>query len=893
MTGKEETIQKPSIMSSLSNIIATTVSRKFSFNDTVNNSIFAVIFAGMTWATSASARSVLSRFSSRKGFSPRRLLRSSKYKSCEIRDDMMVSKFLEYMVCYRGFYNYSHDLVVGDMQIQFDQMRDPIPFDDKNFGVSGKILFFEVKDIKPNPISPNKSVDDMPALEDPNRQQMQQPKKEIVEKSMPIETTHVYINLYDCVCDDLSEYIKHVIQHEVLKTQGPIKMMRYKISGSYYNKMIKYINTNKSFYYPDQTTINDNYTKIFFEQNKTILFNDTRFGMRGYINWIGDTITLSHCDISSDHREIPYTVKNYIDDIVTHISTIEKAENKLTLYNVFMLNKSVTTELMYDNIDREPTVLENLFIKTLFHKDIESLWKQIEEINYHPARYYQKTGSTPRMNRLLYGPPGTGKSTFAYRVAMATKRHIINIRLNNFSKKELIKVFREPIINGMVYRPCDVIYVLDEFDTDIDSILVKSACKEKQMGQIERTINSFFRNMIGSRESTPSHESPVDELEDITENPKVPSKKVLDSPRFDRDEHEVTDVSNKISKIGEYLDTMTETYDKINDIGADIIRIEDLLTIFQGATPIEGCIIIAMTNKYEELRDKCPALFRHGRLTPTYFGHFDIDMLNKVSIHYFGKGFNTSVDQKTLIKIPPSHVMEIVNCAMLRDNDKYEYFLNTIRQEAEIEIEPINDTQIQPFSELCQISDFTLFGQSAKTPRITMTNCEKKMTIYAHNHSGCYVICRHYHKTEKDIENLKKYVHYEPNISTPQHCAIIGKSYNGSGAYIINTDILRSTVPEEISVPRTETIYKFVIDPQKVNQQYNMQRSMLQNASYQHAPPTTYQSASDVIKNMQWPPASMGTLTMTGGIGIAKDIYIGSYGNQNGYQRHVNIIKCD
>jgi hypothetical protein len=892
MTGKEETTHKPSIMSSISNIIATTVSRKFSLNDTVNNSIFAVIFAGMTWATSVSARSVLSRFSSRKGFNPRRLLRSSKYKSCEIRDDMMVSKFLEYMVCNREFYNYSHDLVVGDMQIQFDQMRDPIPFNDKNFGVSGKILFFEVKDIKINQVESDKSSEDMPALEDPNGQ-VQQPKKDIVEKSTPIETSHIYISLYDCVCDDLSDYIKHVIQHEVLKTQGPIKTMRYKISGSYYNKMIKYINTNKSFYYPDQTTINDNHTEIFFEPNKTILFNDTQFGMRGYINWLGDTITLSHCDLStSEHGDRPYTVKNYIDDIMNHVALLEKAENKLTLYNVFMLNKSVTTELMYDNIDRSPDVLENLFIKTLFHKDIESLWKQIEEINYHPNRYYQKTGSTPRMNRLLYGPPGTGKSTFAYRVAMATKRHIINIRLNNFSKKELIKVFREPVINGLVYRPCDVIYVLDEFDTDIESILVKSACKEKQMGQIERTVNSFFRNMIGSRESSPSpsHDSPVDELEDMTEKPKVPSKKLSESPRFDRDE--VTDVSNKISKIGEYLDTMTETYDKINDIGADIIRIEDLLTIFQGATPIEGCIIIAMTNKYEELRAKCPALFRHGRLTPTYFGHFDIDMLNKVSLHYFGKGFTTTVEQNTLIKIPPSHVMEIINCAMLHDKDKYEYFLDTIRREAEIELEPISEQQTLPFSEIHQISDFTLFGQSA-TPRITMSKCDKKVTIHAHNYNGVYAVCRCYHKNEKELENLKKYIHYEPNISTPSHCADIGKSRIGSGTYVINTDVLRSNIPEPELVPRTEScpVYKFVIDPQKVNQQYNMEQNMQQ----------ALQQSGIQIRQIPistcWPPASMGALTVNGGIGIAKDLYVGGsgkqYSNQNGQYRRVSVIKCD
>ncbi len=58
--------------------------------------------------------------------------------------------------------------------------------------------------------------------------------------------------------------------------------------------------------------------------------------------------------------------------------------------------------------------------------------------------------------------------------------------------------------------------------------------------------------------------------------------------------------ASKINSVSDCLETMTKTYDKINTIGSEIIRIEDLLTVFQGTTPNEGCIIIAMTNKFEE-----------------------------------------------------------------------------------------------------------------------------------------------------------------------------------------------------------------------------------------------------------------------------------------------------
>ena len=59
------------------------------------------------------------------------------------------------------------------------------------------------------------------------------------------------------------------------------------------------------------------------------------------------------------------------------------------------------------------------------------------------------------------------------------------------------------------------------------------------------------------------------------------------------------------------------------------------ITICQGAVPIEGCIIIAMTNKYEEMKLKCLALFWAGRLTPIHFGNFNIHIVNKISRHYY------------------------------------------------------------------------------------------------------------------------------------------------------------------------------------------------------------------------------------------------------------------
>jgi hypothetical protein len=93
------------------------------------------------------------------------------------------------------------------------------------------------------------------------------------------------------------------------------------------------------------------------------------------------------------------------------------------------------------------------------------------------------------------------------------------------------------------------------------------------------------------------------------------------------------------------MDDFSKIYNKFNILQNNVLKLSDLLTLFQGAVPIDGCIIIAMTNKYEEIRKECPALFRAGRLTPVYFGYFDFDLVNQVSMIYFGKplpkDFNT------------------------------------------------------------------------------------------------------------------------------------------------------------------------------------------------------------------------------------------------------------
>lgn len=344
--------------------------------------------------------------------------------------------------------------------------------------------------------------------------------------------------------------------------------------------------------------------------------------------------------------ETGQTLEQFVNEVCTMIDKKENEKSNRTLYCVTHNDKTEHVTTMYTGSIVPTEELEKTFIKTMFHKDITELWQRVKDIHFHPEKIWGM-GIAPRANFLLYGPPGTGKSTFAYRIAMTTCRHIINVELSHYTKDELIDLFRAPKINDKIVSPNEVVFVLDEFDNDIKNIMFKTECKRDQLKKIDGYLDKLFNESIGTSEKS-------------------------DKPTENKE--------SKIDQVEKYLTTITETYDKVNSIGTQIIRIEDLLTIFQGSVPIIGCIIIAMTNNYDDLVKQCPALFRRGRLTPIHFGHFDMRMLEKVSRHYFGKSLIYDTKDEADIGVPPSHIMEIINDAMLKPNKKYDYFVDKVNE---------------------------------------------------------------------------------------------------------------------------------------------------------------------------------------------------------------------
>lgn len=105
------------------------------------------------------------------------------------------------------------------------------------------------------------------------------------------------------------------------------------------------------------------------------------------------------------------------------------------------------------------------------------------------------------------------------------------------------------------------------------------------------------------------------------------------------------------------------------------ITIEDLLELLQGPAPRNGQIIIATTNKYDEIRTLCPALFRPGRLTPVHFGYLNCAEVNKMGKFYFGSE-HKDIDFDP--EISSAELVEYATTAKLKNDPVY--FYQKIRQ---------------------------------------------------------------------------------------------------------------------------------------------------------------------------------------------------------------------
>lgn len=356
--------------------------------------------------------------------------------------------------------------------------------------------------------------------------------------------------------------------------------------------------------------------------NEHIQFNDTRFGVHGYITWSLNSVEVNEGE-NTIHIQLPYLImcikpgpldiNSYFEKISKHVLTLSEDNIKLSSTKLIRSSEynSICSYYFYDGPRLSPQELYDKFMRSYFHPQKEMLCDMIMAIDTQPEKFHQ-LGQIPRIGLLCHGPPGVGKSSLAYRIARMTNRNILSLDILSCKKKaNLYHEFMNPEGKNKTLKPHEVVYVFDEFDSVIETL-----CKREKEPQVVIT-------MAG------------------------------DKPK--------DDVKMKIS-----------------DSDEDI-RMKDLLELFQGPVSPDRTIIIATTNKFEKIKEMCPDLFRPGRLTPFKIDYLDDNRINEMTEYYF----NHSWDAKLPRTIPTAFLTEqatsiVFNKTYVTDKEKYTEWKNRV-----------------------------------------------------------------------------------------------------------------------------------------------------------------------------------------------------------------------
>jgi SpoVK/Ycf46/Vps4 family AAA+-type ATPase len=251
---------------------------------------------------------------------------------------------------------------------------------------------------------------------------------------------------------------------------------------------------------------------------------------------------------------------------------------------------------------------------SFFSNAKEIVWNTVKNVSFNPD-FFVEISQQPRAGFIFYGPPGTGKSSFVTRLSIALKRHLINLDFRDFICKS------------------------DMYAEIMTPRLMDNGIRLQQK-EVIFILDEF--DLL------------VNELWDLS-----------NSTTKEQNKKEIIDNHKNMNS--------TELCNLLKDFS-----LCDLVELFQGSIPCDGLIIIAITNDYEKIYEKCPKLFREGRLTPIKFDYMDKKILNELCMHYFGQPLNIKFDG--LLKYPTSAIIEKAMACKLLNNEGINSFRNYIKE---------------------------------------------------------------------------------------------------------------------------------------------------------------------------------------------------------------------
>ncbi len=430
--------------------------------------------------------------------------------------------------------------------------------------------------------------------------------------------------------------------------------------------------------------INDN---IFYIYNDKVYFKDTIHKVNGYIttsNNNGYKMTVhirllvkqnKQEESSSELQSTEQVASCYIKQVEKYVSNIIKNGDYVELHYNKILCDTIIKYCFYS----QPVINWQDDVKVLHNEFFSPTKNYLLSIMNNKINNNKIGNITSSWNNLiLHGPPGSGKSSFVYRIAMTLKMSILSIDLSLYlnKKKELYALFHNQeftLPNNTDKQPSmtNVIIVLEEFDNSIEKLLdIENIFKYKNV--LTRNYldlkNKEIKTKTEKFQETPKEnfdEKPVSKVvnKSLTYEEQVENDMLADG--FDIKNNRIMENArnnilnmrnrdNEMNSINMELNNIIK--DMNNDNTSNILRLSDLLELFQSPVHIKQRLIIATTNYFEKIQNTLPQLFRSGRLSDIKFDYLDWASLNDLTQYYFGKSISL---EEFVISIPTSQVIEL------------------------------------------------------------------------------------------------------------------------------------------------------------------------------------------------------------------------------------------
>jgi len=374
------------------------------------------------------------------------------------------------------------------------------------------------------------------------------------------------------------------------------------------NTVLNYIKRNPSFYSKEFIGIIDesSQTRCFLFPGSSITFKDTRFSVSGKIIGKSEQITVKSMPgkDEKDEKNVPKEVlvdSQYMEIQLDKESTMSPLEyyNSMIEQNKLMF-ETLTSEIMGSSTD---AVLQKALVPaTSVFPDYPKLKSEFIDSFFSPEK--------ERIWRIV--------STI------------------HFNPNEYEKYGQSPCFNALLYGP-------------------PGSGKSSYAYRIARALGRNIDNIDLYRQVLAGNLQYIKKLFCYSANS---SKTIFILDEFDNAINYLYE--QKMKKEREEAERAQAPNAEKKDEKPKVsttVTFEDILSIFQGAVPVNGRIIFATTNNYEKLRERCPALFRPGRLTPIHFDYLDWTRLNELSMFFFGKSLSFPPVERC--SIPTSDITEL------------------------------------------------------------------------------------------------------------------------------------------------------------------------------------------------------------------------------------------